>query len=34
MVADARRDIDVYQQLAKAHDMSIMAVTETHIHED
>ncbi|MFD1214209.1 rhodanese-like domain-containing protein [Arthrobacter sp. GCM10027362] len=34
VVVDARRDIDVYLDLAKANGMRITAVTETHIHAD
>ncbi|WP_139004025.1 MBL fold metallo-hydrolase [Arthrobacter crystallopoietes] len=34
VVVDARRDIDVYLDLAKANGMKIVAVTETHIHAD
>src|SRR5699024_2651262 len=34
IVVDARRDIDVYLDLAREHDMQIVAVTETHIHAD
>lgn len=34
MVVDARRDIQVYLDLAAKHGMSIVAVTETHIHAD
>jgi hydroxyacylglutathione hydrolase len=34
MVIDGRRDIEVYQQLAKKNGMKIVAVTETHIHAD
>ncbi len=34
MVVDPRRDIDVYQSLAAANGMKIVAVTETHIHAD
>ena len=34
IVVDARRDIDVYQRLAAANGMKIVAVTETHIHAD
>src|SRR5699024_9454256 len=34
LVVDARRDISQYLDLAAAHDMTITAVTETHIHAD
>lgn len=34
IVVDARRDIQVYLDLAAKHGMSIVAVTETHIHAD
>ncbi|QAB18349.1 MBL fold metallo-hydrolase [Leucobacter muris] len=34
VVVDARRDIDVYLDLAAANGMTITAVTETHIHAD
>ena len=34
IVVDARRDIAVYQSVASAHGMKIVAVTETHIHAD
>ena len=34
IVVDARRDIDDYLDLARAHGMRIVAVTETHIHAD
>ncbi|MFE1468335.1 rhodanese-like domain-containing protein [Nocardiopsis dassonvillei] len=34
VVVDARRDIDDYLGLARAHGMRIVAVTETHIHAD
>ncbi|NMR31809.1 MBL fold metallo-hydrolase [Crystallibacter degradans] len=34
VVVDARRDIDVYLDLAKANGMKIVAVAETHIHAD
>ncbi|WP_139003398.1 MBL fold metallo-hydrolase [Arthrobacter crystallopoietes] len=34
VVVDARRDIDIYLDLAKANGMKIVAVTETHIHAD
>ena len=34
VVVDARRDIDDYLDLARAHGMRIVAVTETHIHAD
>src|SRR5579864_7869027 len=34
LVVDPRRDIDVYLETAAAHDLSIVAVTETHIHAD
>lgn len=34
VVVDGRRDIAVYQELAKRHGMKIVAVTETHIHAD
>jgi hydroxyacylglutathione hydrolase len=34
VVVDARRDIDDYLRLARAHGMRIVAVTETHIHAD
>lgn len=34
VVVDARRDIQVYLDLAAKHGMSITAVTETHIHAD
>jgi hydroxyacylglutathione hydrolase len=34
MVIDGRRDIAVYQHLARKHGMKIVAVTETHIHAD
>lgn len=34
VVVDARRDIDDYLELADRHGMSIVAVTETHIHAD
>ena len=34
VVVDARRDIGVYLDLAKANGMKIVAVTETHIHAD
>ncbi len=34
IVVDARRDIAVYKDIAKANDMKIVAVTETHIHAD
>ncbi|GAA4659779.1 MBL fold metallo-hydrolase [Arthrobacter cryoconiti] len=34
LVVDPRRDIAVYQSLAAANGMKIMAVTETHIHAD
>ncbi|MDT0327042.1 MBL fold metallo-hydrolase [Nocardiopsis lambiniae] len=34
IVVDARRDIDGYLDLAHAHGMRIVAVTETHIHAD
>src|SRR5690625_1547752 len=34
VVVDPRRDIDVYLDLARTHRMSIVAVTETHIHAD
>lgn len=34
IVIDPRRDIQVYQDLAKFYGMSIVAVTETHIHAD
>lgn len=34
VVVDGRRDIAVYQQLAKKNGMEIVAVTETHIHAD
>lgn len=34
IVVDARRDIEVYQALAAANGMKIVAVTETHIHAD
>ncbi|MFJ6417391.1 rhodanese-like domain-containing protein [Paeniglutamicibacter sp. NPDC091659] len=34
IVVDARRDIEVYQRLAAANGMKIVAVTETHIHAD
>ncbi|UYQ77350.1 MBL fold metallo-hydrolase [Glutamicibacter sp. JL.03c] len=34
LVVDARRDIQVYQDLAAKNGMNIVAVTETHIHAD
>ncbi len=34
VVVDARRDINVYRELAAANGMKIVAVTETHIHAD
>lgn len=34
LVVDARRDIQVYQDLAAKNGMQIVAVTETHIHAD
>ncbi|HAY43633.1 MAG TPA: MBL fold metallo-hydrolase [Micrococcaceae bacterium] len=34
VVVDARRDIQVYQELAAKNGMKIVAVTETHIHAD
>ncbi|WP_182354018.1 MBL fold metallo-hydrolase [Flaviflexus huanghaiensis] len=34
IVVDPRRDLDVYLNLAKKNDMTIVAVTETHIHAD
>ena len=34
VVVDPRRDIDVYRNLAAANGMTIVAVTETHIHAD
>ncbi|MFE7631308.1 rhodanese-like domain-containing protein [Kocuria sp. NPDC057446] len=34
LVVDARRDIDVYRDLAARNGMQITAVTETHIHAD
>lgn len=34
IVVDARRDIDVYLDLAAKNDMQIVGVTETHIHAD
>jgi hydroxyacylglutathione hydrolase len=34
VVVDARRDIDVYLDLARANGMKIVAVAETHIHAD
>ncbi len=34
LVVDPRRDIDVYRDLAAAHDLRIVAVAETHIHAD
>ncbi|MGG5753614.1 MBL fold metallo-hydrolase [Zafaria sp. Z1313] len=34
LVVDARRDIQVYQDLAEKNGMKITAVTETHIHAD
>ncbi|WP_336652105.1 MULTISPECIES: MBL fold metallo-hydrolase [unclassified Leucobacter] len=34
IVVDPRRDLDVYLELAAKHAMSIVAVTETHIHAD
>lgn len=34
LVVDPRRDIDVYTDLAAAHDLHISAVAETHIHAD
>lgn len=34
IVVDPRRDIDVYRNLAAQHGMTIVAVTETHIHAD
>ncbi|MBV1778994.1 MBL fold metallo-hydrolase [Paeniglutamicibacter sp. ABSL32-1] len=34
LVVDARRDIQVYQDLAARNGMKIVAVTETHIHAD
>lgn len=34
LVVDARRDIDVYRDLAARNGMEITAVTETHIHAD
>ena len=34
IVVDARRDIQVYQDLAAKNGMKIVAVTETHIHAD
>jgi hydroxyacylglutathione hydrolase len=34
IVVDPRRDIAVYQSMASAHGMKIVAVTETHIHAD
>ena len=34
LVVDPRRDIAVYQSLAAANGMKIVAVTETHIHAD
>ncbi|MGB9035191.1 MAG: MBL fold metallo-hydrolase [Paeniglutamicibacter sp.] len=34
LVVDARRDIQVYQDLAAKNGMKIVAVTETHIHAD
>jgi len=34
VVVDGRRDIAVYQELAKKNGMTIVAVTETHIHAD
>ena len=34
IVVDPRRDLDVYLDLATAHGMRIVAVTETHIHAD
>ncbi|WP_458112145.1 rhodanese-like domain-containing protein [Arthrobacter sp. R1-13] len=34
IVVDPRRDIPVYQSVASAHGMKIVAVTETHIHAD
>jgi hydroxyacylglutathione hydrolase len=34
VVVDARRDIDTYRSLAAANGMTIVAVTETHIHAD
>ena len=33
-MVDPRRDIQVYQDLAGAHGMTITAVAETHIHAD
>lgn len=34
VVVDPRRDIDVYQAMAEKNGMTIVAVTETHIHAD
>lgn len=34
VVVDPRRDVDVYLELAEKHGMTIVAVTETHIHAD
>ncbi|MBV8597001.1 MAG: MBL fold metallo-hydrolase [Candidatus Eremiobacteraeota bacterium] len=34
LVVDPRRDIDVYTDLAAAHDLRIVGVAETHIHAD
>ena len=34
IVVDPRRDLDVYLELAAKHAMSVVAVTETHIHAD
>ncbi|MCW2134723.1 MBL fold metallo-hydrolase [Arthrobacter sp. VKM Ac-2550] len=34
VVVDARRDIDIYLDMAKANGMKIVAVAETHIHAD
>lgn len=34
IVVDPRRDIAVYQSVASAHGLKILAVTETHIHAD
>ena len=34
LVVDPRRDIDVYTDLASAHDLRIVGVAETHIHAD
>lgn len=34
LVVDPRRDVDVYLRIAKENDLTITAVTETHIHAD